>query len=99
MEAGKRNITDIFNRARSLEIPFFQRAYVWDEDNWERFLTDMFTVSHRGVNYFLGSVILKQRGTLSAEAIGDVRIVVDGQQPRGRTPARCIRKSSRGLCS
>lgn len=80
MEAGKRNIVDVFNRARSLEIPFFQRAYVWDEDNWERFLNDMLEVARRGSSYFLGSVILKQRATQSGEVIGDIRVVVDGQQ-------------------
>ena len=29
MEAGKRTISDIFNGNRVLEIPFFQRSYVW----------------------------------------------------------------------
>ena len=38
MEAGKRTIRDIFNRGRNLEIPFFQRSYVWDVEQWQRFL-------------------------------------------------------------
>lgn len=80
MEAGKRNLTDIFNRARSLEVPFFQRSYVWKEENWERFLKDMITVADDARSYFLGSVILKQRSTDSSAAIGDTRVVVDGQQ-------------------
>ena len=45
MEAGKRTIRDIFNRGRNLEIPFFQRAYVWDIEQWQRFLEDMRMVS------------------------------------------------------
>lgn len=32
MDAGKRTINDIFNGSRVLEIPFFQRAYVWGEE-------------------------------------------------------------------
>ena len=32
MEAGKRPITEIFNGSHVLEIPLFQRAYVWDAD-------------------------------------------------------------------
>lgn len=80
MEAGKRIITDIFNRARSLEIPFFQRAYVWSEENWERFLNDMLDVATNRQGYFLGSIILKQLDTSSSTRVGDVRAVVDGQQ-------------------
>lgn len=80
MEAGKRIVTDIFNRSRKLEIPFFQRAYVWSEDNWERFLDDMLVTAARQRPYFLGSVIQKQRNTSSGAATGDVRGVVDGQQ-------------------
>ena len=41
MEAAKINIAGIFNRARILKIPHFQRAYVWKEEQWERFLDDM----------------------------------------------------------
>ncbi len=41
MEAGKRTIELIFNKGRTLEIPFFQRSYVWESENWERFLNDL----------------------------------------------------------
>lgn len=80
MEAGKRNISEVFNRARSLEIPFFQRSYVWSEANWSRFLDDMIDVGINQRDYFLGSVILKQRPTGTGAKIGDIRTVVDGQQ-------------------
>jgi hypothetical protein len=80
MEAGKRTIRDIFNGMRILEIPYFQRAYVWDEENWDRFLEDMELVSRSEKSYFLGSIILKQKSTGAGSATGDVRIVIDGQQ-------------------
>jgi len=80
VEAGKRNITDIFNRMRLLTIPFFQRSYVWDEENWERLLTDFQAVATNKRPYFLGSVILKQQPTGSGANTGDTRIVIDGQQ-------------------
>jgi len=80
MEAGKRTINDIFNGNKILEIPFFQRAYVWDTPQWERFLTDMEHVSHTNKPYFLGSVILKQQLTNSQQSVGDKRTVIDGQQ-------------------
>lgn len=80
MDAGKRTINDIFNGNRILEIPFFQRAYVWGEEQWERLLEDMEAVSISNRPYFLGSVILKQQPTNTANRVGDVRTVIDGQQ-------------------
>lgn len=78
MEAGKRTIRDIFNRGRNLEIPFFQRAYVWDTEQWQRFLEDMRMVSVTKRPYFLGSVILKQQETASNK--DSILTVIDGQQ-------------------
>ena len=80
MEAGKVNIGAIFNRARTMLIPFFQRAYVWEEANWQRFLDDMVEVGKNDKGYFLGSVIQKQQVTVTGTPIGDVRVVLDGQQ-------------------
>lgn len=80
MDAGKRTINDIFNGNRIIEIPFFQRAYVWGEEQWERLLSDMEDISATNKPYFLGSVILKQQPTRSGEEIGDLRTLIDGQQ-------------------
>lgn len=80
MEAGKRSITDVFNQGRILEIPFFQRSYVWTNENWERLLSDIEIVSKEDRPYFMGSIILKTKTVSSGESIGDWRIVVDGQQ-------------------
>ena len=52
MEAGKRTVNDIFNGNRILEIPFFQRSYVWGEEQWERLLADMEEVSKANKPYF-----------------------------------------------
>jgi len=80
MDAGKRTINDIFNGNRILEIPFFQRAYVWGDEQWERLLEDMEHVSHVNKPYFLGSVILKQQSTNTGNKVGDKRTLIDGQQ-------------------
>lgn len=60
MDAGKATISGVFNGSRLLEIPFYQRAYVWGEEQWERFLGDMEFVTASKRPYFLGSIILKQ---------------------------------------
>ena len=80
MEAGKRNINDIFSGTMRLEIPFFQRSYVWGKQEWERFLEDIEATCLSGEPYFMGSLILKQKATSTEIKVGNVRMVVDGQQ-------------------
>lgn len=80
MEAGKRTINDIFNGNRTLEIPFFQRSYVWEEKQWERFIVDMENICLSNKTYFLGPLILKQQLTNTENEVGDKRTIIDGQQ-------------------
>ena len=60
MDAGKATISGVFNGSRLLEIPFYQRAYVWGEEQWERFLGDMEFVTASKRPYFLGDVYKRQ---------------------------------------
>ena len=78
MKAGKCDISQIFNLSRNLQIPFFQRSYVWGVEQWDRFLEDMYYISANNQDYFLGSVILKQLPTESSK--DDIRTLIDGQQ-------------------
>ena len=57
------------------DIPFFQRAYVWNEDNWSELLSNL---TSRNQNHFLGSIILKNE----LATAGNVSrfSVIDGQQ-------------------
>ncbi|WP_418931577.1 DUF262 domain-containing protein, partial [Gordonibacter pamelaeae] len=71
----------MFNGSRLLEIPFYQRAYVWGEEQWERFLGDMEFVTASKRPYFLGSIILKQESSgYTWSEVSEVRTVIDGQQ-------------------
>ncbi len=78
MEANKQQIANIFNGHRILEVPFYQRSYVWQKEQWQRFLEDMAYISHCKQDYFLGSVILKQQ--MTDVAVNDHRTIIDGQQ-------------------
>lgn len=78
MEAAKKNITEIFNRASKLQVPYFQRSYVWKKDQWERFLEDMAFATHSNRHYFMGAVILKQQETQIGETA--TFTIIDGQQ-------------------
>jgi len=78
MQANTVKIQEIFQSNIVLKIPYFQRSYVWNKENWERFLSDMLDLPETNDNYFLGSVILKKAGT---NDFGYEQFdVVDGQQ-------------------
>lgn len=81
MKAGEILINGIFNGSRLLEVPFYQRAYVWDDEQWDRFLTDMEFVTKTKKPYFLGSIIFKSGKMPNTwDHFSDCKIVIDGQQ-------------------
>lgn len=81
MKAGEILINGIFNGSRLLEVPFYQRSYVWDDEQWDRFLTDMEFVTKTKKPYFLGSIIFKSGKTPNTwDHFSDCKIVIDGQQ-------------------
>lgn len=78
MTPSKEKITKVLSDGRVFYIPFYQRAYVWDEKMWRRFIRDMEYISHSDEEYFFGSIILKDRGHEGEEY--DRQTVIDGQQ-------------------
>lgn len=58
-----------------LEIPFFQRAYVWDKRNWQDLFEDLF---NENSSHFFGSIILKR--TKKQTGCPNKAIIIDGQQ-------------------
>lgn len=58
-----------------MEVPFFQRAYVWNQDNWEELLN---TLSQEPSSIFLGAVILQKREKDGSHVKSYA--VIDGQQ-------------------
>lgn len=75
MEAKARDFN--FVKEGILQIPFFQRSYVWKKEQWEKFFNDL----HESYNskpkkeHFLGSIVLKRQEKLENEIL-----VIDGQQ-------------------
>lgn len=81
MDASKAIISDIFNSVTLVEVPFFQRSYVWKDDLWSRLLDDMEYVVEANKTHFLGSIILKEEPKPSIGANYAKRyLVIDGQQ-------------------
>ena len=75
MEAKERPLSFIKGQ-KVFKIPFFQRGYVWDEENWQELWEEL--VSSKS-DCFLGSIILKEDKTYSRSDI-TYKIVIDGQQ-------------------
>lgn len=75
MTSNTQSIYQIFDSGVSIEVPFFQRSYVWTSDEWKKFLSDMSDLCKQEKPYFLGAIILKK---LNNE--GKKKSIVDGQQ-------------------
>lgn len=81
MNAHEKKVKDILNGARLLEIPYYQRSYVWNEELWKRFLEDVIDLTRPSAKpHFFGSIILKQQQTPAMGGVSDIRTVIDGQQ-------------------
>ena len=74
MEAREKELKFLANEGKVI-IPFFQRTYVWNEENWENLFEGL---SNKAEGHFLGSIILKQLHSSSGEP--KKLEVIDGQQ-------------------
>lgn len=83
INASKDILSSFFSGNLQFVVPFFQRPYVWDEENWEVLwdhLDNVVTKTQSSENgeHFIGTLITKQR---EAKTIGeDRRDLIDGQQ-------------------
>lgn len=81
--ASKDKLQSYFQTFTQYRVPFFQRAYVWNEDNWESLWENIYQVYLDAVNnkkseHFIGTIITKQR---PASKLGeDWHDLIDGQQ-------------------
>ena len=83
MKADTLSISGVIQRNTLLRIPYFQRRYVWNEEDWERFAVDMESTLDSERYYFLGAIILKEESVSMEEkrkGIGKKQLVIDGQQ-------------------
>ena len=83
ISANKEEIRTFFAYNKQYVVPFFQRAYVWDENYWETLwehLTQLVESLDRGemVEHFFGTIITKQKANNN---ISEQKIdLIDGQQ-------------------
>ena len=72
---GKDATFKFLEQVERFEVPYFQRAYVWNESNWEQLLEEW---EYGNVDHFLGSIVLNNPERSSTE--GKVVEIIDGQQ-------------------
>ena len=70
-----------------LKVPFFQREYVWDKEEWERLVEDVADMLAQNTPYFFGALMFKNEelgpaGTRYGPDAGfsSAYLIVDGQQ-------------------
>lgn len=76
MQNGNVKVKDLFNGDRIFNIPKYQRAYAWKEENLEYFLDDLKN-QRSEKSYFLGTLLFHEKKARGEYEFIDV---VDGQQ-------------------
>ena len=75
MEAKETSLIEVFGAGpQKLVVPFFQRRYVWNEENWKELLKSI--EENNTVRTFLGSVIIKWGKKREPSEAS----IIDGQQ-------------------
>jgi uncharacterized protein with ParB-like and HNH nuclease domain len=83
INANKDKLQSFFQGNSQFVVPFFQRAYVWDEENWATMWEHISAVCEScagkvSKEHFIGTIITKQR---PASVIGEAKHdLIDGQQ-------------------
>jgi hypothetical protein len=86
MDVHKASLLSVFDAKQRLEVPLFQRQYVWSEEQqwlplWEdieRKFTEALEGRKDAPHHFLGAMVLDQKQTPTGHVV--VRQVIDGQQ-------------------
>lgn len=86
MDANKSSLLAVFEKKMRLEVPLFQRQYVWNQEHqweplWEdieRKFADSLEGRKEGPVHFLGAMVLDQKQTPTTYV--ECRQVIDGQQ-------------------
>jgi uncharacterized protein with ParB-like and HNH nuclease domain len=76
MQTGKSTVKNIFDGTRIFNVPIYQRAYSWQKENLQDFLSDLIN-QYNDKPYFFGSFLFHIREKRNDFEVIDI---VDGQQ-------------------
>jgi len=76
INATKETLNSFFTGGLQYVVPFYQRSYVWNEENWEILWEHLTKVAERTgqsikTEHFIGTLITKQQ---QSERIGEVKL-------------------------
>lgn len=75
MDFYRKSALGLFDSSqKSFEIPVYQRAYSWENIQWEAFLNDLIEQTEGNNNYFFGNILLE---TIQTDKLYEI---IDGQQ-------------------
>jgi len=75
MQFSQKTVLELFDSSqKSFVIPVYQRAYSWEEEQWETFINDLIEQINGNNNYFFGNLLLE---TIKK---GIQYEIIDGQQ-------------------
>lgn len=83
INANKELLNSFYSNNLQYVVPFFQRAYVWNSDNWDILWEHINRIADKTLDnskseHFIGTLITKQR---LSNAIGENKLdLIDGQQ-------------------
>lgn len=81
INANKDTLNSYFNGTEQYIVPFYQRQYVWNEENWDVLWEHLEEISSNGISneeHFIGTIITKQQ---ISKQLGEHKVdLIDGQQ-------------------
>ena len=81
INATKEKLSSFFQGNMQYIVPFFQRSYVWNEENWETLWEHIYRILEEDGakhEHFIGTLIVKQR---PSQRVGESSFdLIDGQQ-------------------
>ncbi|MEA3353356.1 MAG: DUF262 domain-containing HNH endonuclease family protein [Campylobacterota bacterium] len=73
LDAYKKNNTQVIKKYKKINIPNYQREYIWGENEWEDFYNDILNIIKLDFKpHFMGTLLLKEKNGYFE--------VIDGQQ-------------------
>lgn len=78
MQISKKTMCFISKPSKKYVIPFFQRAYVWEEEEWKNLLVTL--LESEDNNHFLGTMIFKEDKNSGKSQGLTTYNIIDGQQ-------------------
>lgn len=76
---GQKTIKDLFDGSRIFNIPKYQRAYAWEEDQLKAFIEDLEN-QDSNKDHFFGTILLQKLQTQPQDGEFTTIDIVDGQQ-------------------